>query len=101
MSNRYDIISVGGGHNGLTAAAYMAKAGKKVLVRFREVSDPFTGVFGWVVDNIAFTGASNKPFSSTVADAAKAEKLPVAVAASPTSAHTGKTVAPAIRSARR
>ena len=67
-------------------------AGKKVLVRFREVSDPFTGVFGWVVDNIAFTGASNKPFSSTVADAAKAEKLPVAVAASPTSAHTGKTV---------
>ena len=28
----YDIIVVGAGHNGLTAAAYLAKAGKKVLV---------------------------------------------------------------------
>ena len=28
----YDIVVMGGGHNGLTAAAYMAKAGKKVLV---------------------------------------------------------------------
>ena len=36
MSNRYDVISVGGGHNGLTAAAYMAKAGKKVLVLERK-----------------------------------------------------------------
>lgn len=31
MSN-YDIVVMGAGHNGLTAAAYMAKAGKKVLV---------------------------------------------------------------------
>jgi ribulose 1,5-bisphosphate synthetase/thiazole synthase len=28
----YDVIIVGGGHNGLTAAAYLAKANKKVLV---------------------------------------------------------------------
>jgi phytoene dehydrogenase-like protein len=28
----YDIIIIGGGHNGLTAAAYLAKAGKSVLV---------------------------------------------------------------------
>ncbi len=28
----YDAIIIGGGHNGLTAAAYLAKAGKKVLV---------------------------------------------------------------------
>jgi phytoene dehydrogenase-like protein len=28
----YDVIIVGGGHNGLTAAAYLARAGKKVLV---------------------------------------------------------------------
>ena len=28
----YDVIIVGAGHNGLTAAAYLAKAGKKVLV---------------------------------------------------------------------
>ena len=29
---RYDAIIVGGGHNGLVCAAYLAKAGKKVLV---------------------------------------------------------------------
>lgn len=34
MSNikKYDAIIIGGGHNGLTAAAYLARAGKKVLV---------------------------------------------------------------------
>jgi phytoene dehydrogenase-like protein len=31
-SKRYDAIIVGGGHNGLTCAAYLAKAGRKVLV---------------------------------------------------------------------
>ena len=30
--NKYDAIVIGGGHNGLTAAAYLARAGKKVLV---------------------------------------------------------------------
>jgi phytoene dehydrogenase-like protein len=30
--NQYDIIIIGAGHNGLTAAAWLAKAGKKVLV---------------------------------------------------------------------
>ncbi|MBH10381.1 MAG: amine oxidase [Candidatus Marinimicrobia bacterium] len=30
--NKYDAIVIGGGHNGLTAAAYLAKAGKQVLV---------------------------------------------------------------------
>src|SRR6201993_4677430 len=31
-SNKYDVIVIGGGHNGLTKAAYLARAGKKVLV---------------------------------------------------------------------
>ena len=30
--NKYDAIVIGGGHNGLTAAAYLSRAGKKVLV---------------------------------------------------------------------
>ncbi len=32
MSNVYDAIVIGGGHNGLVAAAYLARAGKKVVV---------------------------------------------------------------------
>src|SRR5687767_72822 len=32
MPNRYDAVIIGGGHNGLTAAAYLARAGRKVLV---------------------------------------------------------------------
>jgi phytoene dehydrogenase-like protein len=31
-SNRYDAVIVGGGHNGLVTAAYLARAGRKVLV---------------------------------------------------------------------
>src|SRR4029079_18613324 len=32
MSKTYDAIVIGGGHNGLTHAAYLARAGRKVLV---------------------------------------------------------------------
>ena len=32
MSDKYDVAIIGGGHNGLIAAAYLAKAGRKVLV---------------------------------------------------------------------
>src|SRR5678815_4730154 len=32
MAASYDVIVIGGGHNGLTNAAYLARAGKKVLV---------------------------------------------------------------------
>src|SRR5688572_22639701 len=31
-SGRYDAIVIGGGHNGLVAAAYLARAGKRVVV---------------------------------------------------------------------
>ena len=39
--DKYDVIIIGGGHNGLTAAAYLSKAGKKVLVLERR------HVFSW------------------------------------------------------
>ena len=32
MAEEYDAIIIGGGHNGLTCGAYLAKAGKKVIV---------------------------------------------------------------------
>src|ERR1700724_4007834 len=32
MGQHYDVIVIGGGHNGLVNAAYLARAGKKVLV---------------------------------------------------------------------
>jgi phytoene dehydrogenase-like protein len=32
MSSKYDVVVIGGGHNGLIHAAYLARAGKKVLV---------------------------------------------------------------------
>ena len=32
-ANQYDAIIIGGGHNGLVAAAYLARAGRKVVAR--------------------------------------------------------------------
>ncbi len=32
MAKKYDVVIIGGGHNGLTCAAYLARAGRKVLV---------------------------------------------------------------------
>lgn len=43
MSETFDIVAMGAGHNGLVAAAYLAKAGKKVLVLERK-SYPGGGV---------------------------------------------------------
>src|SRR5438874_12141236 len=32
MNTKYDVVIIGGGHNGLVNAAYLARAGKKVVV---------------------------------------------------------------------
>ena len=35
MAQPYDAIIIGGGHNGLVCAAYLARAGRRVLVAER------------------------------------------------------------------
>ena len=45
MAETYDIVVVGAGHNGLTLACYLAKAGLRVLVLER-LSYPGGGEIG-------------------------------------------------------
>ena len=65
MTNHYDIIIIGAGHNGLVAAAYLAKQGKKVLVLERRsivggsvVTESFGE--GFTVDSVQ-TGGTLRP----------------------------------------
>ncbi|NDA82591.1 MAG: NAD(P)/FAD-dependent oxidoreductase [Actinobacteria bacterium] len=55
MSTEYDAIVVGGGHNGLVAACYLAKAGKKVVVLERD-----TEFGGATKSSYAFPGVEAK-----------------------------------------
>jgi len=61
MSPRYDAIVVGGGHNGLIAAAYLARAGRKTLVLERR---PLLG--GAAVTEEIFPGFKFSVFSYVV-----------------------------------
>jgi phytoene dehydrogenase-like protein len=61
MSARYDTIVIGGGHNGLVAAAYLARAGKKTLVLERR---PMLG--GAAVTEEIFPGFKFSVFSYVV-----------------------------------
>ena len=60
-SNRYDAIVIGGGHNGLVAAAYLARAGRKTLVLERR---PVLG--GAAVTEQIFPGFKFSVFSYVV-----------------------------------
>lgn len=75
MAKIYDYIIIGAGHNGLVAAAYLAKQGKKILVLERRsivggsvVTESFGD--GFTVDSV-FTGGSLRP------DIVKDLKLPL------------------------
>jgi phytoene dehydrogenase-like protein len=61
MSQKYDAIIIGGGHNGLTTAAYLARAGKKVLVLERRCL-----VGGATVTEEVFPGFKYSVFSYVV-----------------------------------
>jgi phytoene dehydrogenase-like protein len=52
MRSRYDVVVVGGGHNALTAAAYLARAGRSVLVLERLDQVGGAAVSAWVFDGV-------------------------------------------------
>jgi hypothetical protein len=47
-----------------------ALANRTILVRFRIGTDEAVGDLGWTIDDISFTGITNKPFRSVVNDIA-------------------------------
>ncbi|MCX0275506.1 FAD-dependent oxidoreductase, partial [Nocardia zapadnayensis] len=52
MRSRYDVVIVGGGHNGLVAAAYLARAGQSVLVLEQAAATGGAAVSARVFDGV-------------------------------------------------
>jgi len=67
-------------------------AGQSFKLRFRIGTDPAAGAYGWEVDDISVTGATNKPFSSIVADTTSCAGLPKADAGADLEAFGGDNV---------
>jgi phytoene dehydrogenase-like protein len=66
MQGRYDVIVVGAGHNGLTAACYLAKRGLKVLVVERNAHIGGAAVSrelypGWTYSNCSYVCSLLRP----------------------------------------
>jgi phytoene dehydrogenase-like protein len=123
-NSQYDAIVIGAGHNGLVAANYLAKAGKKVLVLERRaiaggqlVSEAFGD--GFVADSLhasgrlrpdivraldldgpAFQDTAALPYTSLLGDGARLELYTTARAAQATSGTHGITAAANVESIR-
>ncbi len=83
MADRYDVVVIGGGHNGLVAASYLAKAGRSVLVLERRE----------VVGGIAVTEELIPGYRfSTCADAASSYLAPEIAADLGLSSHGLETI---------
>jgi hypothetical protein len=51
-------------------------AGQTVRIRFRIGTDEAAADYGWEIDNIAFQGITNLPFSEFIADLSKCRGVP-------------------------
>jgi hypothetical protein len=61
-----------------TALTQIVAPGSKVQVRFRAASDGGVGAAGWTVDNIAYTGVVETPFTQVLKDVDVCTKAPIA-----------------------
>jgi MYXO-CTERM domain-containing protein len=70
-----------------------AFAGKKIRIRFRVGTDDAAGDYGWELDDLAFAGIVNTPFTALVDDAASCGPgAPDADAGADITVHPGETV---------
>jgi large repetitive protein len=60
----------------LTLNLGTAFAGQTVRIRFRIGTDAAAADFGWEIDNIAFQGITNLPFSQYIADLSECRGVP-------------------------
>ncbi len=53
MAKRYDAVIVGGGHNGLVAACYLAEAGISTLVLANPENEHFMFAYKITIENLS------------------------------------------------
>lgn len=71
LRGRLAFVSTSAGYPAMTTATVSlgtAYAGKTVRIRFRIGADDAAAATGWEIDDIAFSGITNRPFSAVVAD---------------------------------